>query len=60
MIKIGNFINGPLLFLLMMSVLPVLQPVQTQAQDVSLDAVLSETKIFTGEQFTLSIEVAHG
>jgi hypothetical protein len=57
MIKIGNFITGPLLFLLMMSVLPVLQPVQTQAQDVSLDAVLSETKIFTGEQFTLSIEV---
>lgn len=57
MIKIGNYLNGPVLFLFLISVLSALQPSRAQAQDVSLDAVLSETKIFTGEQFTLSIEV---
>lgn len=57
MIKIGNYLNGPFLFLFLISVLFALQPARAQAQDVSLDAVLSETEIFTGEQFTLSIEV---
>lgn len=57
MIKIGNYLTGPLLFLFLISVLFALQTDRAQAQDVSLDAVLSETKIFTGEQFTLSIEV---
>lgn len=55
MIKTGNYLNGPFLFLFLISVLSAFQP--AQAQDISLDAVLSETKIFTGEQFTLSIEV---
>ncbi|WP_340106664.1 BatD family protein [Rhodohalobacter sp. 8-1] len=57
MIKIGNYLNGPTLFLFLMLALSALHPTRAQAQDVSLDAVLSETKIFTGEQFTLSIEV---
>lgn len=55
MIKIGSFLNGPVLFLFFISILFNVRP--AQGQDVTLDATLSETKIFTGEQFTLSIEV---
>lgn len=57
MIKIGSYLKGPVLLLFLLSFLHVLTPSRAQAQDASLDAVLSETKIFTGEQFTLSIEV---
>lgn len=55
MTKIGSFLNGPVLLLFLISILFNVRP--AQAQDVTLDATLSETKIFTGEQFTLSIEV---
>lgn len=59
MIKIGSSLRHPLIIisLFLVSFLYLLTPVRAQTQDVSLSAVLSETKIFTGEQFTLSIEV---
>jgi len=57
MIKTGSYLKGPVLFLVLISMLSVITPERMMAQDVTLDAVLSETKIFTGEQFTLSIEI---
>jgi len=57
MIKTGSYLKGTVLFLVIFSALSSLGPIRAQAQDVNLNAVLSETKIFTGEQFTLSIEV---
>ena len=57
MIKTGSYLKGPALFLALISLIFTFIPDRAEAQDVTLDAVLSETKIFTGEQFTLSIEV---
>jgi len=57
MIKIGSYLKDPFLILILISFVSVFTPNRAQAQDATLDAVLSETKIFTGEQFTLSIEV---
>ena len=57
MIKTGSYLKGPALFFALISLIFAFTPNRAEAQDVTLDAVLSETKIFSGEQFTLSIEV---
>ncbi|NBC27025.1 MAG: hypothetical protein GVY08_09200 [Bacteroidetes bacterium] len=54
--KIGRISAvGIALTLLLLS--PVLLHLDAAAQDLELNATLSETKVFTGEQFTISIEV---
>lgn len=53
--KIGNLTSVATLLLVLLSLFCRLP--EASAQDISLNATLSETKIFTGEQFTLSIEV---
>ena len=54
MIKTGSI--QVLRFLYILSLL-LIAPVVLSAQDFSLDATVSENKIFIGEQFTLTIEI---
>ena len=56
MTKIGNTSALNVIFILFMLSLGFTQR-DAAAQDLELNATLSETKIFTGEQFTISIEV---
>jgi len=54
--KIGR-ISAVGIALSLLLLTPVLLHLDAAAQDLELNATLSETKVFTGEQFTISIEV---
>jgi hypothetical protein len=59
--KTGNFISSFTIRLLFVSFLPLLFAAGTalaQESDFTLEATISENKIFIGEQFTINIEVS--
>jgi len=56
MIKIGNLTTGAVRFLFGLMIVGLVS-VSSHAQDLTLEATVSESKIFTGEQFSLSIQV---
>ncbi|MGF1670999.1 MAG: BatD family protein, partial [Balneolaceae bacterium] len=55
MTRIGRSLNTGYIFLLFLFALII--PIELSAQDFSIDATVSENKVFIGEQFTLTIEI---